>query len=747
MTAGRIIAIVVGAVLGFVAVGLMATGGFLSWAYAVQRGPDGFITSADHELSAAGYAITSDRVDLHADPVDRGWAPGTDASGGGWRIGGVDVRLRAATPEGTGAIFVGIGPAANVAAYLDGAAYSEVTDIRPGATVAYRAHEGTGSQPAAPTDQDFWVVSAAGTGPQQVTWDVATGAWTAVIMNADGSAGVLATTSAGIHVAFLLPLLIGVFVAAFVVLVLAATLLVVGTRGAHEPTDTVPGQPGAAAALGTTAGRYPVMIEAQLDPGLSRWQWLVKWFLAIPHYIVLGFLWLAFSVLTVVAGFAILFTGRYPRGIFDFNVGVLRWTWRVTYYSTSVLGTDRYPPFTLAPVDYPASFDVAYPESLSRGLVLVKWWLLAIPHYIVVGLLAGNLFSWTFPGGTNRNWEFVVGGGLIGDAQLHRRGRARVRRHLPARAVRPADGAQPVGLPGRGLRGAHAGRVPAVPPRHGRQRAAGRPAAATAAPAERIGRGAHAHPGVAPLGCRSAAARPPLRRAVRLPGRRCRAGRAMSGGRRGLGDRRAGRRGRPPANVGAAMPVMRHPGERAGRTGWPGALQSHGFLHPSVPELTRVAGRPRPRRGVRRVRLRPRRALGEACPAPVQSPLTRPARASARDAPRAVPPPRLRAVPSRAARAPRRPAPRRPALPRDVLGRNRPDRSEEIDPGRHAGTRRSGRRCRRASRTSRRRPRERARNQRRVPRSAAPDGVAGGVENVSRRGRRHPSPSQAARRS
>ena len=67
-------------------------------------------------------------------------------------------------------------------------------------------------------------------------------------------------------------------------------------------------------------------LRRSLDPGLSRWQWLVKWFLAIPHFVVLVFLWIAFVVLTVVAGIAILFTGRYPRGIFDFNVGVLRWS-------------------------------------------------------------------------------------------------------------------------------------------------------------------------------------------------------------------------------------------------------------------------------------------------------------------------------------------------------------------------------------------------------------------------------------
>jgi hypothetical protein len=141
----------------------------------------------------------------------------------------------------------------------------------------------------------------------------------------------------------------------------------------------------------SSAAPYPAQLRGEIDPQVSRWLWLVKWLLVIPHVFVLAFLWLAVFVLTIIAGFAILFTGRYPRSIFDFNVGVMRWTWRVSFYATNAFGTDRYPPWTLAPdPTYPADFTVAYPEHLSRGLVLVKWWLLALPHYLIVAFFAGG---------------------------------------------------------------------------------------------------------------------------------------------------------------------------------------------------------------------------------------------------------------------------------------------------------------------------------------------------------------------
>jgi uncharacterized protein DUF4389 len=171
--------------------------------------------------------------------------------------------------------------------------------------------------------------------------------------------------------------------------------------------------------------RDPVRVVGRLDPQLSSGLWLIKWLLLVPHLVVLALLWITFVALTVIAFFAILATGRYPRAIFEFNLGVFRWTWRVYPQPARLvgggvdpgdlggaLGTDRYPPFTLADVpDYPARLDIDYPEHLSRGLALVKTWLLAIPHYLVVGFFVGGAGATVWRYGDTQT--ATTGGGLI----------------------------------------------------------------------------------------------------------------------------------------------------------------------------------------------------------------------------------------------------------------------------------------------------------------------------------------------
>jgi hypothetical protein len=169
-----------------------------------------------------------------------------------------------------------------------------------------------------------------------------------------------------------------------------------------EPIPSAPRSPG------SPERSYPVRVRAVPDQP-SRWLWLVKWLLILPHVLVLAVLWTVFWVLSIVALVAIVITARYPRWIFDFNLGVMRWSWRVGYYAYGVLGTDRYPPFSLGEKpDYPATLDIEYPERLSRGLALVKWWLLAIPHYLVLGVL--------FSGGAWSSSRF--GGGLAWGGSL-----------------------------------------------------------------------------------------------------------------------------------------------------------------------------------------------------------------------------------------------------------------------------------------------------------------------------------------
>lgn len=403
----RIVSLVIGSLLVIPAVALLFGGGALGLAYAFGRGDDGYFDTTLSELQTDTVAVTAEDITFATDPGSPDWV---------LDVLDADVRLRVNNLDNERDVFIGIARASDLDAYLAGVAHEEIVELTDDLEPVYRTRDG-GTEIAAPTTVTFWAASSTGPGAQELEWEATTGQWSAIVMNADGNPGVRADVNVAAKAAFVFPLAMLLLGAGALLTAAAVVMIVAGAHGAGRvidlnqesstADDTTP--------VASAVPAHPLTLTAHLDSRLSRWMWLVKWFLAIPHVIALAFLWVAFVVLTFVAAVAIVFTGSYPRGIFDFNVGVLRWSWRVSHYaSTGGLGTDRYPPFTLqpAPGDL-ATLDVAYPERLSRGLVFVKW-LLALPHVIIVAILAGGSVRWFAFDGDSVGFDPTGGGGLLG---------------------------------------------------------------------------------------------------------------------------------------------------------------------------------------------------------------------------------------------------------------------------------------------------------------------------------------------
>ncbi len=223
MSAGRVILIVLGGIGVLFGLALLAGGGFLLWADRTQR-EDGYVTTPTERFATPTYALTRTRLEV-------------DTDGPGWLLNDSwfgKVRIRGESP-GAKTLFIGVGPEAEVAKYLGSVAHASVEDIDfdPFRVKYLPIAGGVPQEP--PTEQGFWAVSASGVGTQTLTWKVREGDWSVVLMNADGSRGVVADIDLGAKLSFLLWVAIGLLLGGVLVFGGSTALIVLAARTRQPP--------------------------------------------------------------------------------------------------------------------------------------------------------------------------------------------------------------------------------------------------------------------------------------------------------------------------------------------------------------------------------------------------------------------------------------------------------------------------------------------------------------------------------
>jgi hypothetical protein len=244
MSVGRVILIVLGGIGVLFGLALLAGGGFLLWADRTQR-EDGYLTTPTERFATSTYGLTRTRLEI--DTEGPGWLLNDNSFG--------KVRIRGESP-GAKMLFVGIGPEAAVASYLGSVAHASVQDIDfDPFRVKYLSVAG-GAPQAPPTEQRFWAVSASGVGTQTVTWKVREGDWSVVLMNADGSRGVVADIDVGAKLSFLLWVAIGLLLGGVLVVGGSTALIVLAARK-RLPPPAPPVPPTVGSGSGSTPAPEP----------------------------------------------------------------------------------------------------------------------------------------------------------------------------------------------------------------------------------------------------------------------------------------------------------------------------------------------------------------------------------------------------------------------------------------------------------------------------------------------------------